>query len=96
MATDNYVSHLKARLAEIDAGIARLKDAVHAQDSTEEGKSSALAQLAGLRLRHETLAQRIAEAEAKGAAEWSALHESFKEEADALHDTMERWLTKLT
>jgi hypothetical protein len=69
MATDSYVSHLKARLAEIDAGIARLKEAVHAEDGTEEDKSTALAQLAGLRLRHDTLAQRIGEAEAKGAAE---------------------------
>ena len=50
--------------------------------------------MAHLRGRRDALLNRIEEAKAKGADQWSELHASLQEEADALTDTLERWLTR--
>ncbi len=89
----NYIEDLERKLVEIDDGIAAAQTRF---DHGDEGdKVGALAELSLLRQRHDDLAQRIATAKEKGADTWSALHMSFREEADALKDTFEKWLTKL-
>lgn len=92
MTDSDYLAHIKARIEEIDN---RMKDAQSRLDSGDVGdKSGAVNQLAHLRSQHEDLVKRFDAAKAKGAEHWSALRTSFKEEADALADTMEKWLTK--
>ncbi|MBW4982734.1 hypothetical protein KZZ07_09290 [Mameliella sp. CS4] len=93
MATDSYVSHLKERLAKNNADITRLEERLQSAD--EPDKARAIAQLVQCRQRHDTLAERIARAETEGADDWSALHESFRDEADAISDTLARWLNRL-
>lgn len=88
----DYVSDLEAQLRKVDTEMDRAARAV--DHMTIDEKTHALSQMAHLRQQHENLVKRIAEAKAKGAENWSALHMSFQEEADALVDTLEKWLTR--
>ena len=90
----DYIKHLEERLNDVDHGIERAKSRF--EKSEAEEKVAALAELSQLRIRHDDLAARIAEAKEKGAEEWSSLRTGFQEEADALKDTLEKWLTKLS
>lgn len=92
MATDSHISHLKAQLSEIDAEISRVQDHLHGGHDPD--KAAALSELVQLRQRHDALADRIAESDEKGTRDWSALHESFQEDLDALKDTLARWLSR--
>ncbi|MDG4647851.1 hypothetical protein P6F26_05300 [Roseibacterium sp. SDUM158017] len=94
MPTDAYIQHLEDRLATVDAQLARARTAI--DEGLSEDRSKALETWTHLKQRHEDLAGRIAAARKDGASDWSALHTSFREEADALSDTLESWLTRLT
>jgi hypothetical protein len=94
MPTDAYIQHLETQLAGVDAKLARAKAAI--DDGRPDDQVKALEELSELRIRHDDLAKRIETAKQEGAETWSALHTSFREEADALADTLERWLTKLS
>lgn len=91
MPTDAYIEHLENKLAGVDAKLARAKTVI------DEGRPAdqvrALEEWSQLRIRHEDLAKRIEKAKQEGAEKWSTLHTSFREEADALVDTLEQWLT---
>ena len=92
MTQSDYLAHLESKLDEVDRGIARATAKLEAGDVTE--KSRALHELTRLRNSHDELVKRIEAAKSAGADQWSALHMSFKEEADALADTLEKWLTQ--
>lgn len=89
----DYTVQLERKLKEIDAHIDRLKELYEAGDIDE--KVRLLSELNQLRLMHDDLVERVETAKQEGSDQWSALHESFREEADALHDTVAKWLTKL-
>ena len=93
MASADYVADLKAKLHTVDNNIERATKLL--ENGKLQDKAHALSEMAHLRQRHDELVERIEEAKAKGAEHWSDLHTSFQEEADALVDTLERWLTKL-
>ena len=88
-----YTDYLEQQLNLADKGIARAKK--HFEEADVSGKVEALADLKQLEGRHDELMSRIAEAKEKGAENWSAIRASFKEEADALKDTVGSWLSKL-
>jgi len=90
----DYVKHLEAMLSGVDRGIEKAKARFEQSETAEKVK--ALAELAELRIRHDDLTARIAEAKEKGSEEWSSLRTGFQEEADGLKDTLEIWLTKLS
>jgi peptidoglycan hydrolase CwlO-like protein len=92
MAKSNYVSDLEAKLEEVDRKIVEVGKRL--ESGTVEAKAHALSELSHLRQQHEDLAKRIEEAKARGAEQWRALHMSFQEEADALIDTLNSWLTR--
>lgn len=92
MAHSDYIEHLETKMAEVANGIEKAKKSLESGDI--EGKTRALGELAHLRGRRDELVKRIESAKAEGAEEWSALRTSLKEEADALADTVEKWLTK--
>ncbi|MCU4651479.1 hypothetical protein N8I71_01425 [Roseibacterium sp. SDUM158016] len=94
MPTDVYIQHLENRLASVDAKLARAKAAIDEGGPADQAK--ALEEWSELRIRHDDLAKRIEGAKHENTEKWSALHTSFREEADALADTLERWLTKLS
>lgn len=94
MPTETYIQHLETQLAGVDAKLARAKAAI--DDGRPDDQAKALQEWSELRIRHDDLAARIETAKREGAEAWSALHTSFREEADALADTLERWLTKLS
>jgi hypothetical protein len=94
MPTDAYLRHLESQLADVDAKLARARTSIDAGRPADRAK--ALEDWSELRIRHKNLASRIETAKREGAETWSALHTSFREEADALADTLERWLTKLS
>jgi hypothetical protein len=87
-----YIEDLERQLRHIDIGIAEAKDRLKGSEVT--AKAKALDELVHLRLRHDDLVKRIADARDTGADKWSALHMSFQEEADGLRDTFENWLTR--
>ena len=89
----DYTVQLERKLKEIDAHIDRLKELYEAGDIDE--KVRLLSELNQLRLMHDDLVERVETAKQEGSDQWSALHESFREEADSLHDTVAKWLTKL-
>jgi hypothetical protein len=93
MANADYITHLEATLRDVDGNIERAKLMLEGPGIPD--KMQALADLTHLRARHDELVQRIKDAKAEGATDWSALHMSFQEEADALVDTLDRWLTRL-
>lgn len=93
MTDSDYVAHLVNKIAEVDQRIARAQSRLETGEVA--GRSRALAELTQLRNRHDDLVKRVATAKAKGADHWGALHTSFKEEADALADTLEKWLTRI-
>lgn len=92
MTSSDYPEHLRNQLNEIHEAIARAQQAL--ETSAPPRKAEALAELVRLKMQHDELARRLDEADSQGAEAWSALHASFREEADALADTLERWLTK--
>lgn len=92
MSTDAYIQHLEDQLATVDARLARARTAI--DEGRPDDQAGALEQWSALRLRHDDLAKRIKAARTEGSGTWSALHTSLREEADALADTLERWLTK--
>jgi hypothetical protein len=94
MPTDTYLQHLETQLAAVDAKLARAKATIDAGRTDDQVK--ALEEWSQLQIRHEDLAARIETAKRDGSDTWSALHTSFREEADALADTLERLLTKLS
>jgi len=94
MPTETYIQHLETQLARVDAHLAKVKAAI--DEGRLEDQVKALEEWGQLRIRHDTLSERIDTAKQEGADKWSALHTSFREEADALADTLERWLTKLS
>jgi hypothetical protein len=94
MPTDAYIQHLATQLAGVDAKLARAKAAI--DEGRPDDQARALEDWSQLRIRHDELAARIETAKREGADTWSALHTSFREEADALEDTLERWLTNLS
>ena len=94
MPTDAYIQHLETQLANVDAKLARAKAAIG--EGRPEDQAKALEEWSELRIRHQDLTARIETAKREGAETWSALHTSFREEADALADTLERWLTRLS
>jgi chromosome segregation ATPase len=92
MTSGGYAEHLRNQLNGIDEAIDRARQAV--ETSSPPRRAEALAELVRLKMRHDDLARRLDAADREGAEAWSALHASFREEADALRDTLERWLTK--
>ena len=88
-----YDDHLEQQLHALDKDIDAAR--TRFEKSGLEGKVQALAQLFELRGRHDSLAARIAEAKKSDTANWSEVRTGFREEADALRDTLERWLTKV-
>ncbi len=92
MAASDYEAHLKSKLDEVDRGIRHATSMFEGGDIAE--KSRALHELTRLRNRHDELLKRVEAAKTAGADQWSALHMSLKEEADALADTLEKWLTR--
>jgi hypothetical protein len=94
MPTDAYRQHLETRLQEIDGKMARAKTAVEAGDPKE--KAGKIEEWSQLKRQHEDLVQRIAAAQKEGSEAWSVMHTSFREEADALADTLEKWLTRVS
>lgn len=93
MQTENYITHLEAKLDDVDQQIARAARMLDNPDIL--GKARALDELTHLRIRRDALARQIEEAQDKGAADWSALRMSIQEEADAIKDVLESWLTRL-
>ncbi|MDU8946208.1 hypothetical protein [Ovoidimarina sediminis] len=89
----DYIDYLEQQLNIVDQGIARTRR--HFETSDVSGKVAALADLRQLESRRDALTSRIAEAKEMGADQWSDFHVSLKEEADALRDTIESWLTRL-
>ncbi|WP_323785027.1 hypothetical protein [Thalassovita sp.] len=89
----DYIDYLERQLHEVDQGIERAQK--HFEASGTSDKVKALAELTRLRQRHADLDQRIAAAKEKGTEAWSSLHTSFREEADALKDTLDNWLTRI-
>ncbi len=89
----DYTQHLERKLNEIEAEIDRVQASYERSDTDE--KPHALTELSQLRVLHDDLSQGFDAAKKKGSEEWSSLHTSFQEEADALRDTIEKWLTKL-
>ena len=94
MPTDAYIQHLETQLAGVDAKLARARAAI--DEGRPADQARALEEWSQLRIRHDDLTKRIETAKQEGSEKWSALHTSFREEADALADTLERWLTKLS
>ena len=92
MIHSDYVSRLESKLQDIDKSIERAQKLLEGPELSD--KYRALGELAHLRGRRDALLNRIEEAKAKGADQWSELHASLQEEADALTDTLERWLTR--
>lgn len=92
MANSDYIEHLEAKLEQVDQMIKHAKSTLAGDDAAT--KPRAIEELAHLHTRHADLIARVEAAKAKGAEHWSALHASFQEEADALADTLEKWLTK--
>ncbi len=89
----DYDDHLEQQLRTLDKDIEAARTRFEKSDVA--GKVQALAQLVELRGRHDSLAARIAEAKKADTAAWSEVRTGFREEADALRDTLERWLTKV-
>jgi hypothetical protein len=94
MPTDAYIQHLETQLTGVDAKLARVKAAI--DEGRLDDRVKALEEWSQLRIRHDDLAARIETAKREESETWSALYTSFREEADALADTLERWLTKLS
>lgn len=93
MAHGDYIDHLEAKLRDVDRGIVRAETRLRGADIADTAR--AIADLAHLRTRHKELTAAIDEARAKGAGDWGALRTSFQEEAEALSDTVEAFLTRL-
>ena len=93
MQTENYITHLKAKLDEMDRQITLA--ASRLETSNVAGKARALDDLAHLRIRRDELGKQIEKAQEKGASDWGALRMSMQEEADAIKDALEGWLTRL-
>jgi hypothetical protein len=89
----HYTAHLERKLNEMESEIDSLQKMYDTSDVVE--KARILSELSQLRVLHEDLAQRVDAAKKEGSDQWSILHESFQEEADALRDTIAKWLTKL-
>lgn len=85
-----YVEHLEEKLQDVDKGITRAKARFESSEAADKVK--ALSELTALRLRHQELSKRIADAKENHSENWSALYTSFREELDGLKDTVERWL----
>lgn len=92
MSDDNYLEHLKARIAEIDHEIAK------AVDFLEHGKLKekvvAAGELTLLQNDRERLTRKLEKAKESHADEWSALQTAFREDLDALADAIETWFVK--
>lgn len=88
----DYIEHLEQRLAHVDSEIERARGVL--QKAGTETRMKALDELGALRIRHDDLVRRIAEAKEKGSEAWSALHTGFQEEADGLKDAIESILTR--
>ncbi|GIX13791.1 MAG: hypothetical protein KatS3mg118_1750 [Paracoccaceae bacterium] len=89
MSADGYIAHVEKTLRQIEERIA----AARRQLAETEGarQREALDRLAELQVRHDELKRRLEEARAAHAENWSALHESLREDADALFDGFEAW-----
>ncbi|WP_343116101.1 hypothetical protein [Ostreiculturibacter nitratireducens] len=94
MTARTYVDHLKEQLERVDGEIEMARR--NLDEAGMAGKVEALKALVVLKDRHDELRDRIEHASERHAEEWSALHASFQEEADALKDELERWVTKNT
>lgn len=94
MPNDDYVHRLETQLSNIDKHLDRTKEAI--ENGALADRVKALEEWSQLRIRKEELAERIEAAKKEGAENWSAIHASFREEADALSDTLERWLMQLS
>ena len=88
----DYAAHLERQLEDLDSKIEHLRAKYDA--STVAEKAKLLSELGQLRVLHDDLAQRVDAAKKDGSEKWSTLHESFQEEADAVRDTLAKWLTK--
>ncbi|PWJ20264.1 hypothetical protein [Jannaschia seohaensis] len=93
MPTDAYMQHLESQLASVEAKLTRAKAAI--DEGGPEDRAKALDEWSHLKMRPEHLLQKVEAAKRDNSADWSVLHTSFREEADALCDTLERWLTRV-
>lgn len=89
---EEYVRHIERQLRELDARISSAEERL--QDGAPEARAETLDALAHMKSRHKALEQRLADAKAQGAENWSDFHASMREDIDALADTFERWLTR--
>lgn len=95
MPSEDYIRHIEQQLRDVDAKLVSAKAALAAEGDIES-KARDLEEWSRLKLRHEELEKRVEDAKRANPEDWSDLHTSFREEVDALVDTMERWLTRLS
>ena len=94
MTENTYMLHLKQRLQGIDRNMTLARHKLEA--GKLETKIAALAELSKLETQHAELQKRIGEAAIKHSEKWSEMHTGFQEDLDALGDTVERWILKIS
>ncbi len=90
MTDDTYLAKLRAQLADVDAKIA---SAERRHDSgAPADKVAAAGELAMLRDRRHEISERMEQAAAQGAKDWSSLHAELETDLESLGIAVERWL----
>lgn len=92
MSGENYLDHLKARIAEVDHEIAKAVEFLEHGKLKE--KVAAAGELTLLQSSRQRLAQKLEKAKADHAEEWSTLQMVLREDLDALADALETWFVK--